>query len=99
MVYNRHIVKEMRDRFQPEAPWYKNIIRYVEPQPPWNSISQFNEQEVYGHYIKAVHPEEVNIRPLRWRNVNVLPNEQMFRQLARTFDFASFHAWDRKGAK
>ena len=99
MVYNRNIVKEMRGRFRNEKPWWKNIVRYIEPRPPWNSLSQVNEQETYGHYIKAVHPEEVNIRPLQWRNVNVLPNQQMLRYLAKRYDFASFHAWDRKGAK
>ncbi len=99
LIYNRHIVKEMRNRFQPEAPWYKNVIRYVEPQPPWHSLSQFNEQEMYGHYIKAVYPEEVNIRPLQFSNVNVLPNEQLIRKLAKYYHFCSFHAWDRRVMK
>jgi len=97
MIYNMHIVKEMRDRFRPEKPWWKNIVRYVEPQPPWNHMSQVNEQETYGHYIKEMHPEEVNIRPLRFENVNVLPNEEMLKKLAEHYHFCSFHAWARGG--
>ncbi len=95
LIYNRDIVKEMREGFRGEKPWYKNIIRYVEPQPPWQSISQVNEQELYGHYIKEVHPEEVNIRPLRFSNLSVVPDEQLIQKLAQTYDFCSFHAWAR----
>lgn len=95
MIYNRHIVKEMRDSFRFEVPWYNNITKYIEPQPPWNSISQFNEQELYGHYIKAVHPEEVNIRTLSFDNVNAVPNAQLLQKLAKHHDFCAFHAWAR----
>lgn len=95
MMYNRHIVKEMRDRFRGQTPWYLNIIKYLEPQPPGNSISQFNEQETYGHYIKAVYPEEVNIRPLRRETSRDLPTEQLIKQLAREYDICNFHHWAR----
>lgn len=95
MMYNRHIVKEMRNKFQDLKPWHMNIIRYLEPQPPWNSISQFNEQETYGHYIKAVHPKEVNIRPLRQADSHDLPTAQLIEQLAQEYDFCNFHHWSR----
>ena len=97
MIYNREIVIEMRNKFRDEKPWWKDIVRYIEPQPPWNHPSQVNEQETYGHYVKEMHPEEVNIRPLQWRNVNILPNEQMIGRLAEQYDFCSFHAWAREG--
>jgi len=97
MVYNRHLVKEMREKFRDEKPWYKNIIRYVEPQPPWQSITQVNEQEVYGHYIKAIHPEEVNLRPLKFSNITAIPDAAMIQELAKRYDFCSFHAWARGG--
>ncbi|MBC8459175.1 MAG: hypothetical protein H8D67_14370 [Deltaproteobacteria bacterium] len=95
MVYNKHIVKEMRDRFHPDKVWYNNIIKYLEPQPLWQSISQFNEQETYGHYIKAVHPEEVNLRPLKFSNITAIPDAAMLQKLAKSYHFCSFHAWAR----
>jgi hypothetical protein len=96
MIYNAHIVREMRERF-PEKPWYLKIIKYVEPQAPWFSGAQFSEYETYGHYIKALHPNEANIRPLRWTNIGgMLPTETILRKLARYFDFCSFHAYSRE---
>lgn len=97
MVYNRHIVKEMRGKFRYARPWYMNIVRYTRPQHPWFSDSQFNEQETYGHYIKALYPDEVNIRQLLWAIRDVIPNEQLVRRLARQYDFCTFHAWERVG--
>lgn len=96
MVYNRRIVEEMREQFRDQKPWYMNIIRYVEPQAPWFSISQFSEQETYGHYIKALYPDEVNIRPLPWNIYAVVPTAQMLKELARGFYFCSFHSWLRR---
>ncbi len=95
LLYNRDIVKEMREKFRDEKPWYKNIIRYVEPQPPWQSITQVNEQETYGHYIKALHPKEVNIRILQFSNITGVPNVAMIQKLAKIYHFCSFHAWAR----
>ena len=94
MVYNKHIVREMRDHF-PEQPWYSSIIRYVEPQAPWFSESQFNEQDTYGHYIKAIHPEQVNLRPLKWVNISSSPSPALFRRFAKYFDYCSLHAYLR----
>ena len=95
MIYNKFIVKEMRSKFRPEKLWYDNIIKYLEPQPPWNSITQFNEQETYGHFLKEVHPKEVNIRILQFSNITGVPNVAMIQKLAKTYHFCSFHAWAR----
>ena len=96
MVFNRRIVKEMQDAFMDQKPWYMNIVRYVEPQTPWFSNAQFNEQETYGHYIKALYPDEVNIRLLHWRNIGAVPTERLIKRLSYDFDFCSFHAHLRK---
>lgn len=95
MMYNRHIVKEMRDNFQDQKPWYMNIVRYVEPRAPWFCASQFNELEIYGHYIKALHPDEVNIRPLRYKHLSVLPTAELIKQLAWEYDYCGSHHWAR----
>ena len=96
MVYSRDIVREMRERF-PDKPWYSSIVRYVEPQAPWFSESQFSEYDTYGHYVKAMHPEEANIRPLMWANVALEPSPGLFRRLARYYDYCSLHACSRAG--
>ncbi|MBI4525300.1 MAG: hypothetical protein HY695_15975 [Deltaproteobacteria bacterium] len=96
MIYNRSIVREMRCRFRDCSPWYMNIVRYVEPQSPWFSISQFSEQETYGHYLKACHPDEVNIRPLKWGNIPFLPTKNLRFLLARYYDYCSFHLYNRR---
>lgn len=96
MMYNQHIVREMRNAFQYARPWFMNIVRYVQPQAPWFSPTQFNEQEFYGHYIKALHPAEVNIRSLQWANIIAVPNEQLIRRLTKQYDFCSFHRWERE---
>lgn len=94
MVYNKHIVREMRGRF-PDKPWYANIVKYVEPQAPWFSESQFNEQDTYGHYIKALYPDQVNLRPLKWVNVSSKPSRALFHRLAKHFDYCSLHSYLR----
>jgi len=96
MVFNRDIVREMRERFGPLKPWYMNIVRYVEPQAPWFSDAQFNEQEVYGHYCKALYPEEINRRWLWGQNRSDLPSKALIGLLAQVDDFGSFHAHLRK---
>jgi hypothetical protein len=95
MMYNKQLVLEMRSRF-PEKPWYTNIVKLVKPQAPWFSISQFNEQDTYGHYIKQMHPEEVNLRKLKWINVAYQPTPELFQRLSKYFDFCSFHAFLRE---
>ena len=95
MVYNKHIVREMRERF-PEKPWHLSIVRYVEPQAPWFSEAQFNEQDTYGHYLKTLHPDEVNLRPLRWANFSLRPSRVLFQHLAKYYDYCSLHAYLRE---
>jgi hypothetical protein len=95
MVFNKHIVREMRERF-PEDPWHLSIIRYVEPQSPWHSLSQFSEYEIYGHYIKILHPDEVNLRPLKWIDITLKPSSRLFQRLSRYYDYCSLHAYLRE---
>jgi hypothetical protein len=91
MVFNRRLVQEMRARFSPEKPWYANVVRYRLPRAPWDCKQQFSEYETYGHYLKAVHPEELHVRPLRWTNVPLAPSPELLRRLRRRFDFCAFH--------
>jgi len=95
MVYNKHIVREMRERF-PEKPWHLSIVRYVEPQAPWFSGAQFSEYETYGHYIKTLHPDEVNLRPLKWTIVSLRPSCGLFQRLSKYYDYCSLHAYLRE---
>ena len=94
-VFNRHYVQEMCEAFRPKRPWWRNVLDYVEPCPPWNSRSQFAEPEMYGHYIKARHPEELNIRNLRWQNVRGYPTRGAIRRLQPNYDFCSFQHYLR----
>jgi hypothetical protein len=96
MVFHRDIVKEMRSSFRGAVPWYMCIVKYVEPQAPWYSEAQFSEYETYGHYIKAFHPDELNVRPLRWRTVDCLPTEGLRKKFAKLYDFCTFHESGRK---
>jgi hypothetical protein len=96
MVYRGRYVKEMCESFRPHSLWWRNIVDYVEPQPPWNCLSQFAETETYGHYIKARHPEEVNVRRLRWRNVVGYPSRRQIRKLRVDNDFCSFQHYLRE---
>lgn len=91
MVFNRRIVEEMRNRFSDLHPWYMNIIRCMRPQGPESTKLLFSEYETYSHYIKVMHLDEFNIRPLRWRHIMVLPTEPLLRRLAKRYDFCSFH--------
>jgi Family of unknown function (DUF6492) len=95
MVYNKHIVRAMRERF-PEKPWHLSIVRYIEPQAPWFSESQFNEQDTYGHYVKTLYPDQIYLRPLRWTNINARPTDYLLRRLAKKYDFCSFHEYLRR---
>lgn len=96
MVFNQRIVKEMRSSFRGTGPWYMCIVKYVEPQAPLYSEAQFSEYETYGHYIKAVHPDELNVRPLRWRTADCLPTKGLLKKLASLYDFCTFHESRRK---
>jgi len=96
MVFDGRRVREMCMAFRPHTPWWANIVDCVQPRPPWNSGSQFSEFETYGHYLKAVHPEEARTRRLRWRNVDVLPSRRVIRRLQKDYDMCGFQAYLRE---
>jgi len=73
-----------------------SIVKYIEPQDPWFSRGQFNEQDTYGHYIKTLHPDEVNLRRLRWTNISLEPSDKLFRRLSKRYDYCSLHAYLRE---
>jgi hypothetical protein len=92
MIWNRDIVHELRSSFRGEGTWWERIAAYVEPRPPEYSNAQFSEFETYGHFLKAKHPSELQIRKLRWRNMAGEPTQPLLEDLARKYDFCSFHS-------
>jgi hypothetical protein len=92
MMWSRDIVRELRGAFRGNGAWWEKISAYVEPRPPEMSNAQFSEFETYGHYLKAKHPDELRIRKLRWRNMAGDPTPDVLAQLARKYDFCSFHS-------
>lgn len=96
MVFRSQYVREMCERFRPETPWWRNVVSLVQPQPPWNSLSQFSEYETYGYYLKACHPDELTLRDLRWRNSDRLPTGRLLTRLRRDLDYCSFQAYLRE---
>lgn len=96
MLMKSALVKEVRSCFREVQPWHLNIMKYVVPQPPWNQISQFSEYETYGHYLKKYYRDEVNIRPLEWRNSALVPDQEVLDELAREYDYVSFQEFLRR---
>lgn len=95
MVMNCELIREMRSRFKEFQPWYLNIVKYVLPQKPWSCESQFSEYETYGHYLKKYHPQEVNMRHLKWSNSGDLPTQELIDRLAQESDYVSFQSYMR----
>jgi hypothetical protein len=94
MVFNRHIVREMRQRFRRCSPWFENIVQCMDSS---SNCGCFSEYETYGHYVKAVHLGEIQIRPLKWINVPLSPSHGLFQYLSRCYDYCSLHAYMRGG--
>ena len=98
MVFKRQIVMELMNCLDADEPWHNRILALTEPQPPWNSLSQFSEYETYGHFIKERHPEELQLRPLSWDTTGIEPTSWLLALLGRYFDFFSFHDYMRSNA-
>lgn len=92
MLYETRLVEEMLQAFRGEGPWWARVLNLSLLKNPPGSL---NEQETYGHYIKALHPGSFGIRPLSWSNRRGLPSEARLRRLAKKFDFCSFHGYLR----
>ena len=96
MVFKVETVTEMCDRFRPEAPWWKNIVTLASGSAS-KSLGVFSEYETYGHYLRAVHPDAMGMRPLRWADVPTFPNSTLLRLLRLRFHYCSFHEYMRSG--
>lgn len=99
MLFNKHLVKEMRGCFKGRKPWFLNVAELVSPQPPHYSSSQFSEYETYGHWVKANYPENMALRILSFENVPFHPSQILLDVLKRKYDFASFHHYGLVGRK
>jgi len=93
MIFNRHLVIEMREKFKKHEWWFDNILSMANSS---NSISLFSEYETYGHFAKEFYPDEINIRQLKWSNFAIEPNEKIIRRLSRYYDYSSFHFYSRE---
>jgi Family of unknown function (DUF6492) len=95
MIFNRRLIEELIGQMRPRSPWYENITALAGNPAPDGSTLRFSEYETYGHYLKAKHPEELNIRPLKWTNLAVAPSERLLGRLGKRYDYCSFHAYAR----
>lgn len=92
MIFNASIVQEMMGRFIKNGDlWFQPIINVA--QAPTHA---FSEYEMYGHYIKYMHPEELNLRNLEWANIAQHPSKKLFKRLAKYYDYCSTHEYLRK---
>ncbi|UZJ37310.1 DUF6492 family protein [Prosthecochloris sp. SCSIO W1103] len=91
MVFNRYIVQEMQKKFQTDCVWYQQIINTAK-----TSMHAFSEYETYGHYIKNLHQEELNLRSLEWANIAQPPSKKLFKRLSKHYDYCSTHLYLRK---
>lgn len=91
MVIDRAILREMIQRIEEtppdDGPWPWRIVR---------RLGSFSEYEVYGHYVKNVHPEMAVFRRLPWTRdgslVSYRPSERALRRLGEKYAFAAFEA-------
>ncbi len=93
MVFSRNLVLEMLAQIDGDGKWPKKIINTVQIDDTFENRSNFSEYETYGHYVKATHPEEINLRTLKWANVQFEPNIYTISRLSTVFDYACFHSY------
>ncbi|HWQ45398.1 MAG TPA: hypothetical protein VN376_00945, partial [Longilinea sp.] len=93
MVFSRKLVLEMLAQIDDDGKWYKKIIKAVQIDDSYENRSSFSEYETYGHYVKATHPEEINLRTLKWANVQFEPSIYTISRLASVFDYSCFHSY------
>jgi hypothetical protein len=93
MVLSRKLVLEMLAQIDGNGKWYRKIINTVQIDDTFENRSNFSEYETYGHYVKATHPEEINLRTLKWANVQFEPSIYTIFRLSTIFDYACFHSY------
>lgn len=91
MLFNTRRIIEMREYFyNSNSIWHLAIIQCMEQQLP------FSEYETYGFFMQKFHPEEIELRPLKWSDIWISPTPLLIRRLSTYYDLCAFHSYYRK---
>ena len=86
--YIRELFKMIEDAHNNE-PFYMTFLKQVDPGEI--TTSGASEYEIYFNYMMLYHPDNIQIRPLAWRNVNQSPNSTKYDSM----DYVSYHWYMR----
>jgi len=89
MMFEQKFVKEIFDKVEYtfKVPFYEAFMTNVDVSGYEHSGA--SEYEVYFNYMLTNHRESIQIRPLQWKNVNILDVEC-------NQDYISYHHYSRK---
>lgn len=86
MIFQKHIIKEMFEKIETYnngEPFYHVFLKVLEPYHYTGAGA--SEYETYFSYLHIYHSDEFVIRPLKWKNSNVLL------QFEDDYDYISYH--------
>ncbi len=88
-VFSKSIVQKLRKQLAGKNLWYSCILDCKA-----NNIF-FAENETYPYFLKTHYPNEMEIRPLKYSDIDTFPTASFLRRLATYYDYCSFHAYLR----
>lgn len=86
----RHLINQV-EGFNGGELFWKLFLRFVDPFN-WEG-SGASEYETYFNFLCKFHPDQMVIRPLRWKNVISLDD---ISSLSQSYDFVSNHEYFRR---
>jgi hypothetical protein len=94
MLYERELLEAMFEdiRATDAEPWYWAYVDAVDAA----EMSSINEQDSYGLWVLAHHPELAVHRQLFWKDVGVSPGPLGRAVLGLDFDFVAAHTYARE---
>lgn len=92
MVFQTHIIKEMFqliETYNNNELFYNVFLKNLEPYHYTGAGA--SEYETYFNYLHIYHSDEFIIRPLRWKNSNVIENLVSSCNNDEDYDYISYH--------
>lgn len=104
IIVNKTILREMLAKIESRIPGDDNWAWKIMRSLTGDDANLFSEYEVYGHYVKNIHPSQATFRDLPWtrngtRLVGSNPSAGDLTRLADKYAFAAFEASQQRFRK
>jgi hypothetical protein len=99
MVFQQTYIRELMDKVENihGIPFWKCMLQNVDPlHHAWSGMSEY---ELYFNYMLKYRPDQIELRNLRWMNVQEIPYyqtkniDELIDYTKQHADFVSIHSW------